>query len=463
MRRDSMPMAKDAGSARHRDENGFLHVMDNPVTREQVAEYYGQEIPNWEALGLAADRIYRMYRPAEELKKAAETINRLPIYLQHQEVDARHPEKGQIIGSMGSDARFDGTFLRVSLCFIDADAIDLIEARDMVELSLAYFYRPDMTPGTWQGHEYDGIMREIRGNHLALVDEGRAGPSVAVRDSKTKVKEFFMGFWNKARGKAQDEDLDDVEKKEVEAGKKAIEAGEMILSLHRQMPDGTIVDVVEDEDKEAMIRKVVEKVGMEADLEPDQLKKLADTLADLSYSKATGDEEACTDKDKGMDAPDEGLETEAEKRAFARGVKYAEELLKKPGERKRLDEEHEREGEERAMRERGEDTEAMAQKAADSAMKRVALAYDAMREVQPVLGLLPGFNPARDSAEKLYARALDEMGVKRTGVPTSALRSLFLAARDAGTERRGMVQPGRAKDSASAPEFAHLKNIRVSY
>ena len=79
MRRDSMPMAKDAGSARHRDENGFLHVMDNPVTREQVAEYYGQEIPNWEALGLIADRIYRMYRPAEELEKAAEAINRLPI------------------------------------------------------------------------------------------------------------------------------------------------------------------------------------------------------------------------------------------------------------------------------------------------------------------------------------------------------------------------------------------------
>lgn len=462
MKRDSITMAMDAGSARHHDENGFLHVMDNPVTREQVAEYYGHEIPNWEALGLTADRIYRMYRPAEELEKAADTINRLPIYLQHQDVDARHPEKGQIIGTMGSDARFDGTYLRVSLCFIDQTAIELIESRDMVELSLAYFYKPDMTPGTWQGHKYDGIMREIRGNHLALVDEGRAGPSVAVRDSKTKVKEFFMGFW-KTRGKAQDEGLDEVEKNEVEAGKKAIEAGEMILSLHRQMPDGTIVDVVEDEDKEAMIRKVVEKVGMEADLEPDQLKKLTDTLTDLAYSKATGDKEACGDMDKSMDAPDEGLETEAEKRAFARGVKFAEELLKKPGERKRLDEEHEREGEERALHERGEDTEAMAQKAADSAMKRVALAYDAMREVQPVLGLLPGFNPARDSAEKLYARALDEMGVKRTGVPDSALRALYLAARDAGTERRGMVQPGRTKDSAPAPEFAHLKNIRVSY
>ena len=462
MRRDRFTLARDAGSARRRDDNGFLHVLDNPVTREQVAEYYGREIPSWEALGLAADRIYRMYRPAEELKKAAETINRLPIYLQHQDVDARHPEKGQIIGSMGSDARFDGTYLRVSLCFIDEQAIALIEARDMVELSLAYFYTPDMTPGTWQGHEYDGVMREIRGNHLALVDEGRAGPSVAVRDGKLKAKEFLMGFWKK--GKAKDADLDEVEKKEVDAGKKAIEAGEEIISLHRQMPDGTIVDVVEDEDKEAMIRKLVEKAGLEADLEPDQLKKLTDALADLAYSKPTGDEEPCGDEEQAVtDEPDAGLETEAEKRAFARGVKYAEELLKKPGERKRLDEEHEREGEERTMRDRGEDEEAAVEKAADSAMKRISLTYDAMREVRPVLGNLPGFNPARDTAEKLYARALDEMGVSRAGVPAGALRALFIAARDSGIEKRGMVQPGRAKDSAPAPEFSHLKNIRIGY
>jgi len=456
-----MPMAKDADSARHRDENGFLHVMDNPVTREQVAEYYGHEIPGWEALGLTADRIYRMYRPADELRKAAESINRLPIYLQHQDVDARHPEKGQIIGSMGSDGHFDGTFLRVSLCFIDEAAIELIEARDMVELSLAYFYRPDMTPGTWQGHEYDGIMREIRGNHLALVDEGRAGPTVAVRDSKTKAKEFLMGFWK--REKAKDADLDEVEKQEVEAGKKAIEAGEEIISLHRQMPDGTIVDVVEDEDKEAMIRKVVEKVGMEADLEPDQLKKLMDTLTDLAYSKATGDQEPCDDKGKDEE-PDAGLETEAEKRAFARGVEYAERLLKKPGEREKLDREHEREGEERSLRDRGEDEEKAGEKAADSAMRRITLAYDALREVRPVLGELPGFNPGRDTAEKLYARALDEMGVSRSGVAGGALRALFIAARDANAQWRGMVQPGKARDgAAAAPQFSHLKNIRIGY
>lgn len=270
-----------------------------------------------------------------------------------------------------------------------------------------------------------------------------------------------MGFWK--RGKAKDADLDEVEKQEVEAGKKAIEAGEEIISLHRQMPDGTIVDVVEDEDKEAMIRKVVEKVGMEADLEPDQLKKLMDTLTDLAYSKATGDQEPCDDKSKDEE-PDAGLETEAEKRAFARGVEYAERLLKKPGEREKLDREHEREGEERSLRDRGEDEEKAGEKAADSAMRRITLAYDALREVRPVLGELPGFNPGRDTAEKLYARALDEMGVSRSGVAGGALRALFIAARDANAQGRGMVQPGKARDgAAAAPEFSHLKNIRIGY
>ena len=52
MRCDRIRMAKDAASARHKDENGFLHVMDNPISREQVAGYYGNEIVGWQKLGL---------------------------------------------------------------------------------------------------------------------------------------------------------------------------------------------------------------------------------------------------------------------------------------------------------------------------------------------------------------------------------------------------------------------------
>lgn len=42
-----------------------------------------------------------------------------------------------------------------------------------------------MTPGhTAEGVAFDGIMRNIAGNHVALVQEGRAGPDVFVSDSQ---------------------------------------------------------------------------------------------------------------------------------------------------------------------------------------------------------------------------------------------------------------------------------------
>ena len=39
-----------------------------------------------------------------------------------------------------------------------------------------------MTPGDYQGEPYDGLMRDIVGNHVALVREGRAGADVVVGD-----------------------------------------------------------------------------------------------------------------------------------------------------------------------------------------------------------------------------------------------------------------------------------------
>ena len=62
-------------------------------------------------------------------------------------------------------------------------AIDGIEDNSKKELSCAYHYTPDMTPGSANGVAYDGVMRGIIGNHLAIVVEGRAGHDVVVGDS----------------------------------------------------------------------------------------------------------------------------------------------------------------------------------------------------------------------------------------------------------------------------------------
>ena len=60
-----------------------------------------------------------------------------------------------------------------------------IESDEQRELSAAYRYRADMTPGTYQGARYDGVMRDIRANHVALVATGRAGSDVVVGDSQS--------------------------------------------------------------------------------------------------------------------------------------------------------------------------------------------------------------------------------------------------------------------------------------
>lgn len=41
-----------------------------------------------------------------------------------------------------------------------------------------------MTPGSFQGECYDGVMRDMIGDHMALVKEGRAGPEVAVKNDE---------------------------------------------------------------------------------------------------------------------------------------------------------------------------------------------------------------------------------------------------------------------------------------
>ena len=68
-------LAFDRASVRRIDDNGFMHVAVSPFTREQVAPYYGYEIPGWEELKLDPQKIYYGYRPAEELAKPETVVS----------------------------------------------------------------------------------------------------------------------------------------------------------------------------------------------------------------------------------------------------------------------------------------------------------------------------------------------------------------------------------------------------
>ena len=175
-------IAFDKKSVRSFDQDGRMRVAVTPISKANVCPYLGREIPGCEELGLDHDKQYRLYRDPEELAKAAPTFNNLPILSRHVPVTAEKPMKDLVIGATGTDAAFDAPYLTNALMFWDAEAIQAIESDKQRELSCAYHYVPDMTPGVFEGQPYDGVMRAIRGNHVALVIEGRAGPDVIVAD-----------------------------------------------------------------------------------------------------------------------------------------------------------------------------------------------------------------------------------------------------------------------------------------
>lgn len=179
-----MQIAMDKMSARSRDLNGHLLVDKTIITKAAVNGYIGSSIPNWQELGLDANREYKMLRCPEELRASLPTFKGLQLLMRHIPVASTSPEKESTIGSIGTEITMDEDG-RVwsSLRVFDQDGIDYIESGELQELSAGYAYEADMSPGTWNGEQYDGIMRNIHGNHVAIVNRGRIGSDAIIADS----------------------------------------------------------------------------------------------------------------------------------------------------------------------------------------------------------------------------------------------------------------------------------------
>lgn len=175
-------LAFDAASVRSVDANGFLHVASSHITKATVNPYYGREIPGWQEAGLDPERIYYGFRAPEELRRSLPTWEGLPLHIEHHIDSADEPRKLTRVGAVGK-AVWNAPYVDAPLTVWDRAVIDAIEDDSFRELSCAYRYDPDFTPGRYEGIEYDFIMRNIRGNHVALVEEGRAGPDVVVADA----------------------------------------------------------------------------------------------------------------------------------------------------------------------------------------------------------------------------------------------------------------------------------------
>lgn len=180
-------LALDRDTVREMDRDGRMRVKVANISKACINPYKGHEIPDWEKLGLDPNHVYHLLRDPEELAKAAATFNGVQILRKHTPVSAEDAQQWEVVGATGTDAAFNDPYLTNSLSIWTKEAIDEIESEAKRELSCGYHYKADMTPGNFSGKAFDGVMRDIVGNHVALVEDGRAGPDVVVGDSAEEI------------------------------------------------------------------------------------------------------------------------------------------------------------------------------------------------------------------------------------------------------------------------------------
>lgn len=178
-------------SMRSYDSNGHLLVEKTIITKAAVNPYLGKEIPDYQRLGLLPDKIYYLYRDKGELEKALFSFNGIQLLLKHTPVSADDPHNNITVGSV-INPELIGNDVYASLRIFDKTAIALIEEEKLNELSSGYAYVADMTGGEFEGQKYDGVMRSIHGNHVAMVERGRIGRDAIIADGLPTELEILM-------------------------------------------------------------------------------------------------------------------------------------------------------------------------------------------------------------------------------------------------------------------------------
>lgn len=167
-------------SARKVDSNGFMTVRACPLSREGIYEYSAGQI------GLDGDpnRIVKVYRPLDAVNdpEAINSFKSVPLINEHEMLNGiggAHPEytspedKG-IDGVLTDNVYFDQNdgWMKGDIKVFTRSMFDAL-SKGKDDLSLGFGCLFYLEPGEWNGQPYEVVQRRIRGNHLAVVDDGR--------------------------------------------------------------------------------------------------------------------------------------------------------------------------------------------------------------------------------------------------------------------------------------------------
>lgn len=178
-------------TSREIDENGYLTVRGNPISSFGIFDYSAGQ------LGLPGDpmRIVKVYRPEEAVNDPAaiESFKNVPFIIEHAMLSGEEgmdddeqgivaPEAKGLDGVLTGNVYYEAPWMRGDIKVFSRKARRAID-KGMTDLSLGYGCRFINKSGTWNGQPYEVVQTDLRGNHIALVPEGRV-PGARVLDAR---------------------------------------------------------------------------------------------------------------------------------------------------------------------------------------------------------------------------------------------------------------------------------------
>jgi len=284
------------------DINGYVTYYDVPMTKVGVFPYLGRTI----SPELEPKKVYNVLRPEEELTdpETLKSLEKIPFVNDHTMLGEGF--------TPAEDKGIEGTTLtnvKVKLPLITNDLVAYTERvkreieNDKRDLSLGYRCRYELTPGIYNGQPYDAIQRDIRFNHIALVEEGRMGSECRVTDNNITYDALDIKETNSM------EDLKEEIKEEIKDELLGGGEEEITEKKEEEVIDKEEAPTVDgDEDK----RKLIDEIGgiLKDKVDEEVLRTVLKKAEELAYNPSeSGANDEC-----GKDEEEVVVEKEEEKK-----------------------------------------------------------------------------------------------------------------------------------------------------
>ena len=299
---------------------GFLICRNVPIARIGPQDYLARELQ----LDGDPERMVKVNRYEVDVfdKKTIASFEGKPVTDTHPSEAVSPDNFADLVKGHAQNVRREGDFIVADLYINDAALIKEIQSGKKREVSCGYLcnYEPD-------GDNYK--QTHIRGNHVAVVAQGRAGHDVAIKDAAAKTAEertHIMSKFSKAVLTAFGLAAKDAKEDELEA---ITDLAVVALDSESEEPADKkdAPDPDEKEDPKEAEDEMVEKAPKGDDL-GSKLDKVIEMLGAL-MKKETSDEEPKEEAEDACGAKDEDVQSEVieEETEDACGAKDAADFL----------------------------------------------------------------------------------------------------------------------------------------